>query len=646
MPPRRRRPPREPEAPKPPKPPDLWEFWQARYTRALEHRKTWITTYRVETGERYVLGDQDAGTVYNHLAATLRMSRPNLFFQTPKFFLRAQPKDREPVAERTAAIGEGVLESIARQDDHLEIAGNLAVFQAFTRIGVLKICYDPRMEPNPRAGEVVYQTKAGEPILNAETQAPTPEINPLTGEPVLEPEMVLTDEAWRWRWVDAANMLLPDAGPDCTVWPWIGEEVVVPLAEAKVDPRFAKDLRKQLVANVESRLGKERTPGRPAPMGRAPEDLLHYVECYDHRTKQWVVWADGQPFDGFLVNDPLPDWLDDDPYAVLALGDPILGPVPSAWPKPFIYDWLDPQREYNIRRQQINEGCKRSARKGIYKDGAFADEDEAIKFMQDPDDMKFAKGDPDKVKILDVPTLSADVWRDLAALQTDWRIITHQTGARQADPDKITATESTFMERAAGLVDSDQQKAVIRWMSQAGRKMFQAVKTTLTLSLWIALREFSDAEFQDYATRVYGLDPMMLKTLPGLKEAFKARFGAQKWQQVTRETLQFEADVTVVPGSARPRNLDSERRAWMELLKILGAAPQLALSRELLRYTAEKFDVTDERLLDELTALAEKMVQINSNQAGRTQGGGGAAPSNGTTAAPDILAAITGGMRG
>lgn len=621
---------------------EVYARWERRRARAVEQRTDWVTRYKVEMSEQFFLGQQDTAVVYNHLAATIKTNRPNLFFQTPKFFLRAHPKSQEPVAERTAAIGEGVLEAIARQDDHLEIAGNLAVFQAFFRLGVLKICYDPRMEPNPRQGEVIYQTTAGEPTLDKATQQPTPVINPLTGTALTEPAHVLTDEVYRWSWVDAANMLLPDEGPDRTKWTWIGEEVVVRLEDAKEDPRFSDAVRTRLVANATTRGPKERTT--PAEMKQQPEDLLRYCEVYDIRGKRWYVWAEGQDDHEFLVNEPFPSWIDNDPYAVLVLGDVIMGPDPSPWPKPHVFDWLPIQTEYNIRRAQINEGCKRAARKGIYTEGAFDDEDEAIKVMQSATDMEWAKVlDVNKVKILETPPLNLDIWRDLPALQTDWRIITHQTGARQSDPENSTATEATFTERAAGLVDADQQKFIIRWMSEAGRKMFQAVQATLTLSLWVQLREMSDAEFTQYAQRVYGLDPMMLKTLPGLKEAFKERFGTQKWQQVTRDQLQFEAAVTVVPGSTRPRNLDTERMAWMEFLKVLGAAPQLALSRELLRYTAEKFEVVDERLLDELNALALKMIQVNSNQAGRSGGGANSAPGNNGTADPGILAQVTGG---
>ncbi len=198
------------------------------------------------------------------------------------------------------------------------------------------------------------------------------------------------------------------------------------------------------------------------------------------------------------------------------------------------------------------------------------------------------------------------------------------------------------MERAANLRDADTQKAVVRWMSEAGRKMFQAIKATLTIDMWIALREVNDEELMQYAQRVYGVDPMMMKFLPGLKDGLKAQLSTEKWTRVTREELQFEADVSVLPGSTRPKNLENERRAWLEFLGVIAQAPQLALSRELLRYTAEKFEIDDPRLLDEMTALAEKMMQANANQAGRNQGSSGGA-TNGTTADPGILAAVTGG---
>ena len=102
---------------------------------------------------------------------------------------------------------------------------------------------------------------------------------------------------------------------------------------------------------------------------------------------------------------------------------------------------------------------------------------------------------------------------------------------------------------------------------------------------------------------------------------FRERFGKEKWQRITRENLQFESEVLIAPGSSRPPNLDVERDQWLKFLAIIGQSPQLALSKELLKQTANKFEGISERALDELNALANRMVEINANQAGRNQEG-------------------------
>ena len=656
-PPRRNRRPRR-AAPAPPSAPSAFERWKSRIARAKELRHAWEGTFDVEQGERFYLGAQSdlegqkSKLVINRFASTLKTLRPNLFFELPKFFVRPKAGRTEPVAPRRAAAGEGVLEAIARQDDHLEIAGALAITQSFFRIGVLKICYAPRMEPNPKAGEPILQTRGGEPLLD-EAGDPVALRDPLSGEIVTEPTEVLTDELYRWEWVDAANLLLPDEGPDPTKWTWIGEEIVVPLEDAKADVRFRADLRARLVPNEVYRRLRPGADRPRLPSASTGEEFLRYVEGYDIRRKRWIALADGQSFEDFLVDEPLPAWIDNDPYALLLLGEPILGPDPMPWPVPVVRDWLDPQREYNIRRRQIMEGAKRAARKVLYTEAAFPDEDEATKALQSPDDMQAAKVlDLNQIKMLEVPELNMDIWRDIPLLDADWRGITNQPGTRMLAPERgVTATADAFAERASALRDSEMQKAVTRWLASAGRKMLQCVTETLTLDFWVPLREMDDKEFGLYLERVFNIplemQTMMARALPGLKESFRERFGQHKWLSVTRESLIFEADVTVVPGSTRPRNLDTERHDWFRFLEILGRAPQLALSRLLLQETAAKFGGTiDERLLDELTALANKMVEVNARQAGRDQGGtnGAAGPGGPQTAA--VLQSLMGSAGG
>jgi hypothetical protein len=554
--------------------------------------------------------------------------------------------------ERDAAIGESTLDAIGVQDNNLKRAGSLGVLQNYFRIGVLKTVYDPKMEPNPQAGEPIYEVgETGEPVLNEFTGMPEQMKDPGTGLPLFEPEEVITDEAYRYEWVDGVNMLLPDEGPDRSKWSWVGEEIVVSLEEAKADTRFTKNLRNRLVAN-ESKSKLKNVPPIRGDMASSEDERFRYCELWDIKAKRVRALAEGQEFEDFLMDEPLPDGVEDHPYALLLGWTPILGPEPSPWPMPHIRPWLDIQREYNIRRQQITEGAKRSARKGVYDDSTFADADEAMKVLQSPGDMEFGKvTDVNRPPVmLEVPNLSADIWRDIPLLQADWRLVTGLSGSRLSDPDATTATEASFVERAGNLRDADMQDAVNDWLSEAGRKMLQRVRATLTMDMWIKLRGFSDSEFQQYVERVYGKEVMLgIQYLPGLKEIYRERFGQEKWQRVTRESLQFEADVSVVPGSSRPRNLEVERSQWIQFLQIIGQFPQLALSRELLRETAAKFEYISERMLDELTALAQQMVNINANQAGRSQGGAnaGAMPAGGDGGGMlgNLLASVTGGRQ-
>lgn len=625
--------------------------WQARVARAVQVRKDHDTEFEVELCEKYFLGQQDmsqAGRVkLNHFAATVKTMRPSLFLQSPKFYVRPKPgKPTKPVGGHVASVAEGVLDSIARQDEHLEQAAALAVLQSFWRIGVLKIAYNPRLEPNPRAGQPLYQmNEDGEPIRDPQTGDKVPLKHGLTGEPLVEQDTVLTDELYRWEWVDAANMLLPDEGPDPDKWSWLGEEVIVTLDEAKDDSRFPADVRATLRSNHSRR--RTATESQRQAHGEHDDEFFKYVEVYDLREKRQLIWAEGQDTPQFLVDEMIPDWMDNDPYSVLALGEPILGPDPSPWPVPVVRDWMPVQDEYNIRRRQIMEGAKRSGRKGMYTDGAFADEDEALKLMQSPDDMTFAKvTDMNQVKILEAPDLNPGIYKDIPLLLNDWRIITGQTGARMASPDADSATEATFIERAANLRDATGQRLVLRWLGTAGTKMLQCLKATLTLDMWIALREMNDKEFTLYLERVYQIpvaqQALMTKLFPGVKEAFRERYGNEKWVCVTREQLQFEADVSVAPGSTRPKNLEAERSQFLQFLRVLGQAPQLALSRELMAYIARMFEIEDDRLLDELNALAMQMVQIQSKVAGREQGGDSGMATGGAQAAP-ILAALMAG---
>ena len=163
-------------------------MWQGRIARARKLREEWEKKYDVDKCAKFYLGEQHEAediesTTINYFLATIKTERPNLFLHRPKMFVRPRSGRESPADERQAAIAEGVLESIAEQDDNLERSGNLAVLQNFFRMGTLKVVYDPRMEPNPQRGESIPVKDAmGKTLMDPATQLPM--VDPETGQPM------------------------------------------------------------------------------------------------------------------------------------------------------------------------------------------------------------------------------------------------------------------------------------------------------------------------------------------------------------------------------------------------------------------------------------------------------------------------------
>lgn len=640
----------------------LLERDKRRVSRAREIRKTWETKFRVEEAENFAIGIQhgngDRGLVLNHFWATLKAELPNLFYSRPKFFVRPKPGRDNPVEESQTRVAEGILETIADQDHNLKRAGKFAVMQNFFRIGVLKCVYDPKMVPNPQAGKPKFKTdEAGNPIIiNGEGGQPAldengatlaeVETDPATGEGLIEPKKILTDEAYRWEWVHGKNMLLPDEGPDQSRWTWVGEEILVHLDEAKDDENLgSKDIRDQFVAS-------ETTQGAPKDSsGANPEDeWFRYFQIWDFKLKRLRIHAEGQDFGEFIVDKDLPDGIEDHPYAIMQGWTPILAPEPSPWPYPHTNSWLDPQREYNhIRSLQIN-GAKRSARKLGYDDNTFPDEDEAFKALQSDKDMEGVRlNNAEKPPIPFVaPDINAGIDRAVPLLLNDWELITGLPGSRRSSPNAETLGQEEIAVRQSNLRDVDLQDGINDWLTTAGHKMLQLVKATLTIGLWIKLRGFSDKEFQEYAANVLKVPPEAFQALPALKQSIMERYGKEKWQRVTREELEFQADVGVVPGSARPRTLEAERQDALGLLKLLGP-DILSAAPEFLGWIMDMFENVPERVKESLKTGGDKLVEIRANQAGRTQGGqggqaqSGAGGGNGAAQSALALRMIQGG---
>jgi hypothetical protein len=633
--------------------------------RAQEVRKRWEEKFRVREGEKYFLGEQwdnegdkDLTVVLNHLAASIETDLPNLFYQSPKWFVRPTARS-SPQVEVQARVAEATLESIANQDQNLKRAGKFAVFQSYFRLGVVEAVYDPTMIDNPEAGEVIAQTgpdgkalryPAFLPQAPAEPQipgmpplpAPPPVPHPMAGQPVplkgkdgqemKQPKQIYSDDTFRFEWVDAALLLLdPDGGPDPGKWQMIGKEIVMPLEEAKADEQFS-EWRSELVATEWStRRKREDLPAAPTEDDKINEGYVRLYVLYDLPKRSMRVLADSQAKDEYLLDEEVTPGIEDHPFGLLSY-DPILGPDPSPWPKPPVYDWIQVQKDYNSARFLVQEHAKRSLPKEVYDDETFADETEITKYTSG------GAGVLAKVKSTKSPPLPVtkgglpdSLIRWVPMVQADWRIITGQTGARMADPKSDTATEASFAERAGNLRDSQKQDAINDWLATLGWKMLNLLRKNMTFKFWVKLRGYTNQDVEAWL-QARGVEPAVVQQSPMMYDLILKLLGTAKWDEISQEDLDFDAEVTVVPGSARARNLDLERQQWMQFLQVIGQAPQILMSRELIRRTVEKFETLDERLVDELFSLSQKMLQAKTAVAGHAgsgdNGGGTATPSN------------------
>ena len=616
--------------------------WTGRIARARALRKHWEERFHVRELENMYLGDMGMEEAamesqwFNHFFATIRVQLPSLFYQSPTF--RAVSKEtRTPWGKRDAMIIETCLQQIAAHENNLDEDGKLALLQAFFRVGVLKSCYYPAMVPNPRAGEPLDQALFVQGGAGAMVDD--------QGAPILQPDFLLSEELYTWEWVDARKMLFPDEGPKRRRWTWIGEEIEVTMDEAEEDTRFPSSLRKQLVPNAHVTDDFDMSSPQSYPVPNDPEDparvdaqRFRYIECWDRRNKRLYVLAEGQPFsdEQFLVQEPYPAGIDDDPYSLLAFLPIVGGTRPLPWPLPYVYNWAPIQREYNVARRQMTNAGNRAARKVVYDQGTFANSEEARKALSSSVDME-------AVEILDVtrppmvldgPSLNADVAASTQALIYDWRVITGASGQRLGNAEGMdTATEAALVEKGANLRDTDTQNIVINWLASAGQKMHTLLRRTLTLGMYVRMRGFGDKELgellqtpgmqtllsQSYGPQIAQALPQLMPLLPGLQRSFKQRFGGDHIIHVDQEQLDYDAQIEVTPQSMRARSLDGERQMWLQFLNVVGQFPQLMRSRALLEETADKFDFLSDAMIDELYLIAQQLMQEQQQQAAQQE---------------------------
>lgn len=617
---------------------------RSRIERGIQLRKDWQNKYKLEALYKAFLGENVASglddsifenhQVINRFLPTIKTILPSLFLQSPTFIVRAKSGTSDPAIMLRTKMSEALLKTIAEQEHHLEFSTKLALLQSFFSIGVLKACYDPQKKHNPQAGDIMYETLNGEYIMD-EQGAPVPLRNS-NGQIMREPSQIVTDEVYRWDWVNGDKMILPDAGPQFLRWPWIAEEVTVMVDEAREDERFSRNLRTQLVSNTGSSEGYGGIfdMAHEEPMERTTDEYITYVEYWDMRKRRHIIWCDGQSFSEtqFLVDEDYPDGIEKSPYAMLLGFTPIIAPKPCPWPLPYVHSWLPVQEDWDSGRTQMRTGRKRTARKIYYDDSTFEDEDEAVKALQSSMDMQAVKLETTEKLPAYVPDppLPMNIAQDLQYIDADWHMATGVSGAQGGGKGRNTAAEAKIEAMTGESRDLDMRHSVNIWLASSGENMLSLLKGTMTLGLYAKIKGTTDALFLSYLASQYGPELAQdISRFPNMRYAFEQAFGNDRWQRVTRSDLEFEHDVSVAPGSARPRNMETEKQEFYELVKLLGSVPMLKQSRMLLSKVADMFEFFDDSMIDEIMAAGARDMQLEQMKAGRFQGKGEPGPQPG-----------------
>jgi hypothetical protein len=619
--------------------------WMSRIERARKLRTDWEAAYKVRTLENMYLGQQyevqEGDRLWlNHFFATVQTQKPTILPKQAQFLVKPRP-GRRPFGALESQMMEALLRAIAQQEDNLYTDASLAVAQSFFRLGVLKVVYDPRFERNPSAGEPIRLADGTE-----------------SGE--REPAEILTDEVYRWEWVDARRLCLPDDGPNIRKWSWIGEEIEVSLAEAKEDSRFPLGLRRQLRTNRRyDPEGQDVERPQEASDDEGDQARFCYYECWDVREKRLYVWAEGQPYgEEFLLEDDFPPGVDDHPYAILRFL-PILGPRPSPWPLPVTYNWKPLQEDYNLLREQQSNAARRAARKFLYEAQTFGDEEELDKFTSTADMQGVQIQDLSRPpQMFGETSINIDVSRAIGMAANDWRVVTGASGTRLGDPDAETATEAVLIEQSAAMRDSEMRLLVDKWLAVAGKKMLQLVKQTLTLETYVQIRGFSDKEFAEWLNKPavqqmlalhLGQDQVQpflaaLEANPLIQQRFRERFGPLKPLVVSRSELQFEADVEVLPSAARPL----QQAQLLRLAAVLG--PVALSSPTFLEELITSFDLAQGARIAEEILLGMRQQALMAAQgmgvpsAGTRRSGTGTGLARQVTGRQSPLSQIGGGV--
>jgi hypothetical protein len=371
---------------------------------------------------------------------------------------------------------------------------------------------------------------------------------------------------------------------------WCAQKIYMPLDEAKNEPGWNKNVIKNLRPSAleeSERLFLKKDDNYISKWqwetgAYLPEnELIVGYEIYDLKRRETLTVIRGAED---VVKGPhgLPPGVKLHPFVPIKFYDR----KGSWYPIPVVFNWIGPQNEYNVTRNQMSIHRRRFNRKYLVLQGAM-DEDNQDKLQYGRDgEIVTALKEGAVEPIKDAP-LGAEYFFDTNQLRSEFM---ETSGVGQLQRNQVgaeSATEAEIVERRSRESELDEHEEMMVILSEVAKKMNESMEANLT---------------QEGAVSKIG---------PGGEQW--VAFGPESFDFIEGEVL-FEVEVSEMARAT----LQVERAQLMQLLDILARNPLIALDDGLLRALFDKFPALANRedLVYRMQRLAAIQMQMQMVQGG------------------------------
>ncbi len=552
--------------------------WLEKIKRAGTVKEEWRKQFRVPLGYEYWEGRQRPPNVpenewvtINLIYSNLLSLLPSLYNMDPYFYVKLKRSFiPHPMTiamyEQKAKIRQSMINYL-KDELKLKPKVRLCVCDALFQFGVMKIHHSTEMVENPDAGNPIF-SENGEPMMDKK------------GLALIEPEELPASEAYKITRIHPDDFIVDeDAGPLDEDVHWKAQRIKGKLEDVKNDKRFTSKARSNVKATeISDEIQKQREQKKKGAVYESQEksqdaDVCVIWEVYNIEKEEFFAISEG--YEGFMIDPgPVPEGTEKDPFVDLrlTLRDDSWYPIPP------VSQWIEPQREYCEARSKLATHRKRFNRKYEVYEPGLSDPLELPKLENGDDGTIIRKNQPAPVvtPIQDAPLDQTNI-QELAMLRDELTLLSVGPNQRGSGRGVDSATEADIIEQRLRVQEGDWIGLVAEFVKIIARKQDQQVQAHLT---------------RDQAIRVSGPQ-------------------GESWELVRAvdyEQIEGEYEYDINMGSMIPKLPEIERAQWTAFLTLISSAPQLALSKRLLKNAAEMYYIDDELLIEELYQIAQQMM--------------------------------------